>query len=158
MKLIKILVATTAVMSALSAQAETRLIEGNGNAKNREGILAHFELRVAQTNDGPAAGKFLMRWKRADAEILVTCDHPRYVAVRDREGRFEGPAKVVVRKNDGVRSWEGNVFFTGWDLNPASAHPDRVRMRFIRNPFEAPEGDFFYEGEVVLGNLVVKKS
>lgn len=159
MRLAHILVASAALAVSMSANADTRLIEGKGEAKNREGFVSHFDLRVAQTNDAAASGKFLFTWKRLDAEITVTTLNPRAVRVAEHEGRMEGPAKVTVKRNGQVNSWEGTVFFTGLDLlTKTGANADKVRMRFIRNPFEAPEGDFFFEGPVVSGNLVVKKS
>ena len=159
MRLINILVAGAALGATAVANAETRLIEGYGAAKNAAGLMAQFQVRTIQVNNNAASGRLTFVIKRSDSTATIVCERPRYVAITEHQGRFEGPAKVTVKNATGERTWEGNVFFTGWDLKPAVANKaDKVRVRFIRNPFESPEGDFFYEGEVTDGQLVVRKS
>ena len=160
MKLLKSLMAALAVATALAAHADTRVIEGHGIAKNRDGIAAAFNLRVGQVNNDPAQGRFEMSWTRGDVKIKITTEHPRFVGIRDREGRFEGPAIVTVTKGADVRRWEGTVYFTALDLRDANHQQlkDKVRVRFIRNVWENPEGDFFFEGEVTEGDVSVKKT
>lgn len=146
--------------AALVARAETKLIEGRGVAKSADGVAAAFNLRVGQVDPNPPQGRFEIVWTRGDATVTITSAAPRFVGVREREGRFHGPATVSVKKGNDVRRWEGTVYFTAMDLRDAS-HPDRkdrIRVRFIRNVWESPEGDFFFEGPVTEGNVLVKKT
>jgi hypothetical protein len=79
--------------------------------------------------------------------------------VDGRIGKMEGRAVASVTRNGETRRWEGIVRVTAWDLKN-SENPngrDKLRMRFIRNPWESPEGDFYFEGAVTDGGLEVKK-
>lgn len=160
MRLNKQIAVFFALSAALVARADTKLIEGRGVAKAPDGVTAAFNLRVGQVDPNPPQGRFEMSWTRGGVTVTVTSATPRFVGVRDREGRFHGPAMVAVKKGNDVRRWEGTVYFTALDLRDANRQErkDRVRVRFIRNVWEAPEGDFFFEGEVTEGNVLVKKT
>lgn len=159
MKIWKNIFAATLVAASLIAHAESRTIEGRGVAKNRDGISATFAGRANQVDHNTPTGRFEISWMRGDVKISIVCESPRGVAVRNREGRLEGGAVVTVTKGADVRRWEGAFRMTAWDLKNAE-NPngkDKIRVRFIRNPWESPEGDFFFEGEVTDGNLAVIK-
>jgi len=160
MKLLKTLAVLFVVGSTLGASAETRTITGHGAAKNREGLVSRFEMRLGQVNSDPAAGRLAMSWTRGDVKVSIVCERPHSVGVREHEGKMAGLAVATVTKGTDVRHWEGTVYLTCVDLRDAThtTQPDRIRMRFIRNPWESPEGDFFFEGLVTDGDISVKKS
>lgn len=158
MKLLKTLLIAVPITCALAAHADTRLIEGKGSAKNAAGITAEFDLRVGQINDQPAQGRFAMGWRNGDKSVLVTSTSPKWVGVVEKKGRFHGPGKVTVKIGATERSWEGTIYFSAADNKPGSDHPDVVRLRFIKNVWDSPEGDFFFEAPVVTGDIVVKKT
>jgi hypothetical protein len=159
MRLNSVIATTVAIFAALSAHAETRSITGHGVAKNAAGLLARFAVNVSQVDTNPAIGRFEMGWTHGDAKIAIVSDHPRVVLVRENEGRFYGPAVVTVTRGTDVRHWSGTVYFTALDRHDAhhTTSPDLVRCRFIRDPWQSPEGDFFFEGLLTEGDVAVKK-
>lgn len=159
MKLAKFAFACAALASVALAQAETRVIEGRGVAKNAAGIPARFGVNVRQVDNTTPTGQLEFGWTAGDRTILITCLHPRFVGVREHEGRMHGPAKVTVKRGTETRTWEGTVYFTALDLrrpDGGTGH-DKVRIRFIRDVWGNPEGDFFFEGVVTEGGVSVLK-
>ncbi|MBS1713251.1 MAG: hypothetical protein JST30_02815 [Armatimonadetes bacterium] len=146
-----------ALGTCAAAHAETRAIEGHGFAKNRANQTIRFDMAVSQVDDAAAQGRIEFKWRNGAREVTVTCARPNGVRVGPREARTSGRAVMTVRANGNTVKTEGEVFVAAFD-SADNAHRDRVRFRFVRDPFGSPEGDFFFEGEVVDGNIVVRKS
>jgi hypothetical protein len=147
-------------MAFVPASAGSVLMEGRGIAANRNGVRANFAFRVAKRDNNPPVGTFEAAFPiRNDARVVISTDAPRYAAGVRNYGRFSGPGTATVITAQGRRVVEGMVFVSMWDNGDNSGQTkDRLRIRFIRDPFGTPEHDFFYEGAVVDGNLVVRTS
>jgi len=160
MRLKSILAVSIATFATFVAQAETRSIVGHCVATNADHIAARFNVNVSQVDNQVPAGTFEIGWKRGDANITLACNHPRAVLVNEHQGRFYGPAVATVKIGDNIRRWEGTIYVTVLDRRDANHQTERdvLRVRFIRDVWSNPEGDFFFEGLVTDGDIVVKKT
>ncbi|MBS1724288.1 MAG: hypothetical protein JSS66_15200 [Armatimonadetes bacterium] len=154
-----VLLAGLAAASALAC-AQNKLIEGRGTARNTAGLNAAFAFHVTQEGTNAALGRIEVGWRVNDVQIGILCEHPRFLGITEHQGRAYGPARVKVTRGTTVKYIDGTVYFTAWDLRPpeGGTHRDRIRVRFIRDPWGSPEGDQFFEGEVMDGDVVVRQS
>lgn len=152
----RILATLAVAVVAVPACAASLLMEGRGVATNRAGLRTSFHFNVRKDDSNPPVGRFEAGWSRGDARISVSTENVRYAAVVRNFGRFSGPGVLKVTTTQGVREVEGVVYVSMWDNAPGGSGPDKIRIRFIRDPFGSPEHDHYFEGLVVDGNLVVR--
>lgn len=156
--LTKIAAIAGATAAALPALAALLTMEGRGVAANRDGQRTQFAFHVRKQDNQPPTGRFEASWARGDARLSLTCTNVRYAAAVRNYGRFSGPGVLKVTTAQGVREVEGTVFVSMWDESPAGSTPDKIRVRFIRDPFGPPAQDHYFEGAVVEGGLSVRSS
>jgi hypothetical protein len=159
-RVLKSLAAALLATAFVPASAGSVHMEGRGVATNHFGVRANFAFRVGKRDNEPPVGTFEAAFPlRNDARVVIACENPRYAGAVRNYGRFSGPGTATIITAQGRRVVEGMVFVSMWDSGDNTGQTkDKLRIRFIRDPFGTPEHDFFYEGVVADGNLVVRSS
>jgi hypothetical protein len=146
-------------MAASASFAATQVIEGQGVAENPRGARAEFAMNVRKTDPNRPTGTFTASWNAGDARITVAlASAPSILHVRDRVGRFSGPAIKRVRTAQGVTETRGWVYVSCVDLNDPKNpgnRKDEISVRFVRDHWGSPDGDVFFAGSVVRGDIAV---
>ncbi|MCW5938142.1 MAG: hypothetical protein KF884_08695 [Fimbriimonadaceae bacterium] len=145
--------------AATAAFAATQVIEGQGVAENPQGGRAEFAMNVRKIDPNRPTGTFTASWNAGDARITVAlASSPSILQVRERVGRFSGPAIKRVRTAQGVTETRGWVYVNCVDLNDPrnpGNRKDEFSVRFVRDLWGSPDGDVFFAGSVVRGDIAV---
>jgi hypothetical protein len=156
-KILTLAVASAAF--AASAVADTKFIEGQGVAEGPRGLRAEFGVSVRKVDANKPEGRFNIAWTLNNAQINISlAQPPANLGVREKTGRFSGPAIKRVRTAQGTKEIRGWAYVTCVDLrdpqNPGD-RKDHITVRFVRDLWGNPDGDDFFAGAVIRGDVAV---
>jgi hypothetical protein len=148
-----------ALVFAAGAMADTKTIEGRGMAEGPRGVRAEFAVNVRKVDENRPEGRFTVTWSFDNAQITVSlAQPPAMLEVVEKTGRFSGLAVKTVRTAQGTRQIRGRVYVTcvdHHDPNNPGQRKDHLTVRFVRDVWGHPEGDEYFAGVVVRGDLSV---